>query len=910
MNRSSILALTLVCVLTLASAPSAFATPASASAGIASGAAGMPSAESAAGAVAAASGAAGHDYATDVFGDPWDYSNTDDLLMDNGPTGSVSNFINGTGTALVHLTNNGYVSPLWGGYTGSLLLGRDGGRPGNALNAGKYRTVAFEAYSTRDVPAGLFWFNCPGGGAGSECGGGQPFSLRAGWNAYILNPGSSAFGGWPLGWGGSINGLRLAVSPGAAGGDFALDWLRVVEPNSGATAPWSNPGGGSGDVVWDLDGNDSNNIGGKTGWGVLTRASGTAGSVDLSTLPTGSYRIGFRGSNGYTGWTAVTLTAPLPKFITPNAVGDRDYAATALGDPWDMNGPADVSGVGGSTNLVYDGVLLAGTNVTNDPYINLRVGPGGIDGRVYRNLTVTSGYDGPFDLRDIAGGGTMARVVWARSDGGSGQTNDILTYSGTRTVTIDLGLPDDQVVEPGTGSASFASGAAVTAVRWDPNEDRGARRWYLHDVQLRSDFATGGSFPITWQDSAYQPGGTATIIADTDRTGCNGTTVASGVPVNPGTNTTVWNTAGNPGGRYWLCLRITRGNAVTSAYASGVLAVTASPGPSPNPIGSFDGASLSGRTYQVGGWAFDGNSPTQAINVDVYDQRPDGSQAGVRLITGGARPDVAAAFPGAGGRTGFNGSIGLYGPGRHSVCVYGINIGPGTNVLIGCRTVDVPGPIGSLDSVTSNEQGKLRVGGWASDPDAPRTSEAVHFYATGPAGTTSAAGVTTLSRPDVSAAIPWVGPMSGFVATVPTAGAGVNRVCAYAINVHPPNTNPMIGCRTVNVQNAFGHLDSVSVRGSTIVAGGWALNPNNPPGAVEVHVYDNGPTGVRGYPGFIANKFRPDVGAAFSGYGSSHGFSATVPATGSGIHSVCVYAITTGGGAGNPLLGCATVRVP
>ena len=75
--------------------------------------------------------------------------------------------------------------------------------------------MAFEAYSSRDVPAGLFWFNCPGGGVGSECGGGQSFTLKAGWNTYVINPGASVFSGWPLGWGGSINGLRLGVSPGA-----------------------------------------------------------------------------------------------------------------------------------------------------------------------------------------------------------------------------------------------------------------------------------------------------------------------------------------------------------------------------------------------------------------------------------------------------------------------------------------------------------------------------------------------------------------------------------------------------------------------------------------------------------------------------------------------------------------------
>jgi hypothetical protein len=900
MTERSRIALAVVVLLLLGSAPTAMA------------ASGSESAASVVGrlaAAAAAPGAAGRDYATDTFADPWDYSNTDDLLLDGGPAMNVTNTQNGVGMALVHFTNDGYVSPIWGGYGGPLFIGRDGAKPGNTLDSAQYRTVSFEAYSSRDVSAGLFWFNCPGGGVGSQCGGGTPFSLKAGWNTYILNPGSSVFGGWPLAWGGSINGLRLAVSPGAAGSDFALDWFRVSQPGSGATVSWSNPGGGSADVVWDWDSSDSNNTSGQTNWGVLASVSGSTGSIDLSALPAGSYRIGVRGSGGFGGWTGLSLAAPLPRFITPNAVGDRDYATTVLGDPWDLNGPADVAGVGGSTDLVYDGTLLAGTNVTNDPYINLRVGAGGIDGRVYRNLTVTSAYDGPFDLRDIAGGGTMARVVWTRPGGALGQTDDVLTYSGSRTVSIDLGLPDNQLLEPGTGNVSFLSATPVETIRWDPNEDRGARRWYLQDVQLRSDFSTSGTFPITWQDAAYQPGATATIIADTDRSGCDGITVASGVPVNQGTNTTVWNTAGQSAGRYWLCLRITSGNAVTSGYAGGVLVVGASAAPDPNPVGFFDWAALSGWTYQFAGWAFDPSAPTQAINVDVYDRRPDGTQAGTRLITNGARADVAAAYPGVGGRSGFSGSIQLVGPGRHSVCVFAINVGAGSNKLIQCRDVDVSGPIGSLDSVTSNGPSTLRVTGWASDPGAPTSAENVHFYVTAAGGTAFGAGATSQSRPDVVGAFSWAGPSTGFVATVPAAGEGPNRVCAYAINVNPPFTNPMIGCQTVNVQNALGYLDSVTVQGSRIVANGWALNPNNPRDAVELHVYDTGPAGVRGYPGFMANRSRPDVGAAYPGYGDAHGFSASVPATGAGNHSVCVYAITTGGGAGNPLLGCTNVVV-
>ena len=662
--------------------------------------------------LAGAPGTAGDDYATDTFADPWDYSNTDDLLLDSGPAMKASNPQSGNGIARMHFTDNGYVSPIWGGYGGPLFIGRDGGKPGNALNTARYHTVTFQAYSNRDVSAGLFWFNCPGGTVGSNCGGGMPFGLKAGWNTYVLSPGASVYGGWPLAWGGSVNGLRLAVSPGTTGSDFALDWFRVVQPASGASFSFANPGGGGADLIWDSDGDNGNNTSGQTNWGVLAKVSGASGTADLSGLPAGSYRIGVRRSGTMANWTNVTLAAPLPRIITPNAVGDRDYATTVLGNPWDMNGPDDVAAVGNATNVSYAGGQLAATNTSNDPYVHLKLGPGGIDSRIYRNFTITSDYDGTFDLRDIAGGGTMGRVVWSRSDGRGGQTGPVLTYSGPRTLSFDMGQPDNQLLEPTNPGSSFLSNNAITVLRWDPNEDRGARRWYVKDVQLRSDFATTGSFPIVWQDGAYAQGGTATLVADTDRTGCNGRTVASGVTVNQGQNTTVWNTSGVPAGRYWLCLTITRGGAVTSGYAGGVLVVGADPptGPQadPDPLGSWDSAALSGRTYQVGGWAFDPNAPQQPINVDVYDHRPDGSDTGVRLTTGGSRPDVAAAFSGAGSNTGFNGSIQLRGAGRHSVCIFAINTGPGGNQLIQCRDVDVPGPSGSLDAVTSNAPGALR----------------------------------------------------------------------------------------------------------------------------------------------------------------------------------------------------------
>ncbi|MEP6559958.1 MAG: hypothetical protein ABJD68_02665, partial [Nakamurella sp.] len=534
----------------------------------------------------------------------------------------------------------------------------------------------------------------------------------------------------------------------------------------------------------------------------------------------------------------------------------------------------------------------------------------GIDPQIYHNLTVTSAYDGRFDLRDIAGGGTMARVMWDRADGGNGQSDDILTYSGTRTVTFDLGLPVDQLVEPGTASAAFLSSSAVTAFRWDPNEDRGGRRWWLKDVQLRSDFASNGSFPIQWQDAAYTPGSTARLIADTDRTGCDGISVADGIAVGPGTNTTVWNTSGVPAGRYWLCLIVTKGGAVTSGYAGGVVVVGNSAPVDANPAGWWDGGTVSDRTYQFAGWAFDPNGLRRPIDVDIIDVRPDGSTATTRFTADQSRPDVAKAYPNLGGNTGFAGSIQLVGAGRHVVCAMAVNVGPGENRWLHCGdTIDVPGPSGYLDRLTSDQAGTLGLIGWAADPDGPSAVEDVHLYVTGPAGTAKTVVHTGQSRADVHRALPWVGPDSGFVATVPTQGEGVNMVCAYAINLKPPATNPGLGCQSVDVRNAFGFLDTVTASGGKIISTGWAVNPNRPSEAVEVHIYDIGPSGTKRYTGFFGNQARPDVDKAFPGYGAAHGFSNSIPANGAGSHTVCVYAITTGGGTGNPWLGCQTVTV-
>ncbi len=327
-----------------------------------------------------------------------------------------------------------------------------------------------------------------------------------------------------------------------------------------------------------------------------------------------------------------------------------------------------------------------------------------------------------------------------------------------------------------------------------------------------------------------------------------------------------------------------------------------------NPIGYQDSATLSGDTARVAGWAVDPDRLRVPVNVHVYDFRPDGSAKGVAVPADQVRPDLPGAIPGVSSNHGYVAAIRLDGPGRHRVCSFAINVDNGTgNPVLGCVFLDVPPPIGHLDSARPSP-GAIVAGGWAADPVAPGQPLQLLATVSGPGGVTQFGGSTGAARPDVAAAIRWAGGAAGFSMTVPAQGEGTHQVCVSARANHLPAALTALGCTVVSVRNAFGYLDSVTGRTGTLTVGGWAVNPNNPGERVQIHIYDYGPSGLHGTPGVIANQSRPDVAAVIRGYDANHGYLATVPAE-RGQHRVCTYAITTGGGYGNPQLGCKDVAV-
>ncbi|MFA5801644.1 MAG: M23 family metallopeptidase [Thermoleophilia bacterium] len=207
-------------------------------------------------------------------------------------------------------------------------------------------------------------------------------------------------------------------------------------------------------------------------------------------------------------------------------------------------------------------------------------------------------------------------------------------------------------------------------------------------------------------------------------------------------------------------------------------------------------------------------------------------------------------------------------------------------------------PFGSLEG-TSVALGGVKVGGWVIDPN---TADPIDIQVTVD-GVLAKTTRADLNRPDVGAAYPAYGPAHGYSAAL-TVAAGTHQVCVNAVNTGAGADN-MLGCREVVIDgNPLGSLEGLSVEGGTqLRATGWAIDPDTV-SPIDVQFYLNGVVAGTA----TAADVRSDVGIRYPEYGSSHGFSTTLPLL-AGENQVCAYGVNTGAGS-NTSLGCRTVTVP
>ncbi len=311
-----------------------------------------------------------------------------------------------------------------------------------------------------------------------------------------------------------------------------------------------------------------------------------------------------------------------------------------------------------------------------------------------------------------------------------------------------------------------------------------------------------------------------------------------------------------------------------------------------DPVGRIDALDPVSGGVTVRGWAFDPNS-SAPIAVHIF---VDGSYYG-GYAADEERSDVQSVYPAQGSRHGYQQQLSLE-PGRHDVCVFGINVGAGAVASVGCREVTVANdgaPVGRLVNATAASNG-ITVSGWVFDPSTVGAA-AVHVYLDGAFATGLSANAAT---PASTSSHVNASGNHGFTRLIP-APAGSHEVCVFGINVAGDKA-AILDCATISVPTAvpLGRFEAVAAFGSDVTVTGWAFDPTttNP---ISAHVYVDGVFAG----GLVANKARSDVQSAYPAQGANHGYSATVPAT-SGRHSVCVYALNQQSDKSS-LLGCRNV---
>jgi hypothetical protein len=889
------------------------------------------------------------DYASEVFADPWDYSNAADQNTDFAslPSASVAN-----GKFTMQVGPGNWFDPV-DTVAGSVAYGRDGAS--NSIDTNRYRRLSFSMDQPNGGIGAIYWWTCRE--KSSACVGGTTFPLTKGSHVYdIVLDGASSLGAKVPWTSGRVVALRVqpvVVPSGTPNVTVSLDWMRLH--------------------------------------------AGTSTQAALPPGDYGSYRI---------------EALPQPVVDSPSPADGEDLATATRGAPWEFTNSANAKGVTlqNATLQGYGATGLTAVNAgpdQNDPIVRFPVS--NFSGSRYHWLSWDMTYDGGFSLEDSAGGGKMARVHWTVAGSPIIQIgNDMLTFSGANAtagvVDMNTNPLDENAANPKFGWA----GQTIDSFRFDPNEDPGRAVWHLKSLHLRADPAATNSTTVKFHDAAWVAGTTADVLVGTGSPGSNYTTIASGVNVASGQNSvrfalgamaagtynvevvlhhpvaggslafskapivmakdassdprgsfdeltadgstgaTVRGWAYDPDASGTTQVRITEGSNVLATVATseprsdvasakpgaplnsgwrtsvplglgkhtlcatgvnvgaggdvalGCRSVTIARSTASDPKGGFDELSGSSSGVTVRGWAWD---PDQSSSTQV--RVTEGSSTIATISTSEARSDVAKAVAGAPLTTGWRGTVQLA-VGAHTLCATAVNVGSGQDSALGCRTLTVARDTshdarGGFDVLVTDRDG-ISVSGWGWDPDDTGSSTVVVTDTTNGSVQRLGTIVTGGARSDIPRHVVGAPGNTGFTGRLDAPG-GTRTICVSAVNTGPGIGDVALGCKQIVVGMPLGSLDEGSSSASgDVTLRGWAFDWSA--SATEVRFYE----GARYLGTTTTNLARSDVSNAYPGSPSSNGFLTHISLPSGTTHSICAYAINTPAG-DNPGLGCRTVTV-
>ena len=302
-----------------------------------------------------------------------------------------------------------------------------------------------------------------------------------------------------------------------------------------------------------------------------------------------------------------------------------------------------------------------------------------------------------------------------------------------------------------------------------------------------------------------------------------------------------------------------------------------------SPIGSLDSLKAGFKQVVVGGWTADPDT-TAAIKAQIY---VDGVGK-ASVMANAVRPDLAARLGANNTAHGYTATLSGLSTGKHTVCVFGINTGPGSNTLLECRDVTVSGgvPTGVIDAASA-VAGKLTIRGWAIDRDSQSATQ-VQVRADGKTlGTLNA----NAAKSGLNAAMPGYGDNHGYSGTVQGFPAGTHTVTVHAKDLSNGKWT-QIASRSVSQATGYPWLavDEVASKApGKLLARGWAIDPDTT-GTVRVHFYLDG----KALTSIAADQTKTGLNTAKPGYGDKHAYRLERSGISAGKHSLCIIAINQG----------------
>jgi hypothetical protein len=303
------------------------------------------------------------------------------------------------------------------------------------------------------------------------------------------------------------------------------------------------------------------------------------------------------------------------------------------------------------------------------------------------------------------------------------------------------------------------------------------------------------------------------------------------------------------------------------------------------PSGAVQSLRASSGRLTVSGWTADFDRPAAPVTTVLT---VDGKRVG-SVPADDINAAAKKALPKAGAKHGFSFSRPLT-QGKHSVCVRAVNIGYGKDKTLVCRTVTLnDSPRGELD-YAKQYRGKLRVRGWAYDPNAATSAATVLVKV----GTTTHTVVASATRTDLAARYPSAGAAHGFDVKY-ALPEGAHTVCVTFRNV-AYGSDVNLPCVTARLRfTPTATVTGLTARSTGARVTGWASDPDTS-AAVPVEI------SLDGQPPSLVTA--DGAGTTHDG----HNFTADIT-TRSGAHTLCAVARNVSYGTRNSAAVCTSITL-